>query len=374
MRVAIDATPLLGPRSGIGEFVFGLLGALPTKGMAVDAFAVSWRQRHGLRQLLPLGVKFVDRPLPARPLQEGWARANFPPIDFLIGRHDIVHGTNFVVPPTQWGKEIVTVHDLTPVHFPEMCLPQVRRFPDAIRRAIRRGAFVHTPSEAIRAEVIEYFGVNPERVRAIPHGIPTDSYSSAGPPSSALIEIDLAITRGMRLILATGTIEPRKDYPTLLRAFDQLASDLKDVFLVIAGSRGWGAEEFDATLASLRYRDRVHVLGWVENSDRAWLYEHASIFTYPSKYEGFGLPPLEAMRAGVPTVVTNVAAVREVVGDAALAVPIGDVEAFAGGMSAVLSDASIGERLRSEGLRRVSRYRWDRTGELMRTWYRQVVG
>ncbi|MGC8481948.1 MAG: glycosyltransferase, partial [Acidimicrobiales bacterium] len=198
MRVAVDATPLLGPRSGIGEFVFGLLGALPAQGLAIDAFAVSWRQRHGLRQLLPSDVKFIDRPLPARPLHEGWARANFPPIDFLIGRHDIVHGTNFVVPPTQWGKAIVTVHDLTPVHFPEMCLPQVRRFPDAIRRAIRRGAFVHTPSEAIRAEVIEYFAVNPERVRAIPHGIPTDSYLTVGPPTEALIEINLAITRGMR--------------------------------------------------------------------------------------------------------------------------------------------------------------------------------
>ncbi|MGC8481462.1 MAG: glycosyltransferase, partial [Acidimicrobiales bacterium] len=123
----------------------------------------------------------------------------------------------------------------------------------------------------------------------------------------------------------------------------------------------------------LRHRDRVHVLGWVENSDRAWLYEHASVFAYSSKYEGFGLPPLEAMRAGVPTVVTNGAAVREVVGDAALAVPIGDVEAFADGMSAILCDHSIAERLRSEGLRRVTRFRWDRTGDLMRTWYRQVV-
>jgi glycosyltransferase involved in cell wall biosynthesis len=222
--------------------------------------------------------------------------------------------------------------------------------------------------------VIEYFGVSSERVKAIPHGIPTDSYSTGAAHTDAVTAIVDAISHGTRLILATGTIEPRKDYPTLLRAFDLLAADDPDVILVIAGHRGWGAEEFDGTLGNLNHRDRVRVLGWVDNTDRAWLYGHASVFTYPSRYEGFGLPPLEAMRVGVPTVVTNVAAVREVVGDAALAVPIGDAEGFADAVSAILRDKGVRERLRSEGFKRVARYRWDHTGELMRAWYRQVVG
>jgi glycosyltransferase involved in cell wall biosynthesis len=171
-------------------------------------------------------------------------------------------------------------------------------------------------------------------------------------------------------------VEPRKDHPTLVRAFaaDAHSGPLGGVRLVLAGPDGWGTEALDAALARSPAADRVTRLGWVDDAARADLLAGASVLAYPSRYEGFGLPPLEAMAAGVPVVATAVGAVPEVVGDAAVLVPPGDPEALAEALRAVLLDAEQADDLRRRGRARVAAFDWDRTVDGLVDLYRDAAG
>src|ERR1039458_6450058 len=188
--VALDATPLLGVPTGVGVFCREALGALSVAGrVQVEAYAVTWRRRHMLASRVPDGVRTAGRPMPARPLHLAWRHMDIPYIEWFLGRCDVVHGTNFVVPPARRAATVVTVHDLTTVRFPEMCDAPTLRFPALIRRAVDRGAWVHTPSRYVAEEVVAELGVDRERVRAVHHGTPRSlrppEDSSSGTPSTS---------------------------------------------------------------------------------------------------------------------------------------------------------------------------------------------
>ena len=356
LRVALDATPLLGTRTGVGVFTEHALEALQQRDdLAVSAFAVSWRRRRGIREHLPAGVRAVDTPMPARPLHWSWARRPFPPIEWFIGRQDVVHGTNYVVPPTRGAARVMTVHDLTSVRFPELCDDYTKRFPALVRSALAQGGWVHTPSRFVADEVIELLGADPARVRPVHHGVPPLDVPQRQSPAH---DAPASRVEGP-YVLALGTIEPRKDLPTLVRAFDQVAAEVADVRLVVAGADGWGADAFERALAATVHRDRVLRLGYVSVAQRSALMGGAVAYCYPSLYEGFGLPALEAMSAGVPVLTTRAGALPEVVGDAAVLVEPGDVDAMASALGQLLTDEALRTRLVEAGRRQVQHYSWE---------------
>ncbi len=166
---------------------------------------------------------------------------------------------------------------------------------------------------------------------------------------------------GDQFLLAVGTIEPRKDLPTLVAAFDQLASQRPDLRLVIAGPDGWGAAQLTAAVARSRHQDRIIRTGAVDEATKCELLRSARVLTYPSLYEGFGLPPLEAMSVGTPVVTTEVPAITEVCGDGVSVVPVGDAEAVAKAIDALLGDDELRRRQIERGHEIVARYDWDRT-------------
>jgi glycosyltransferase involved in cell wall biosynthesis len=355
-RVAVDLTSLLSRLTGVGVFVRELTARLAARpDVVLTGYAVTWRGRHRLREVAPAGVAVIDRPMAARPLHELWRRMDHPRIDHWIGRHDSVWGPNYVVPPTRAGA-LVTVHDLTTVHYPGLADGFTLAYPDLVRRAIRRGAWVHTPSAFVRDEVIAHFGADPARVVAIPHGVtvPAAACSSQGGAGARL-------AGGDRYVLAVGTVEPRKDLPTLVAAFDALAADDPHLRLVIAGADGWGAEALAQATAAARHGDRVVRLGWVDDGDRAALLREAAVFAYPSLYEGFGLPPVEAMAAGVPVVTTRAGSLPEVCGDGASLVPAKDAGALAAAIGAVLTDPAHRAALVDRGHGVAAGYDWDVT-------------
>lgn len=352
MRIAIDATSLLDTRTGVGNFTAGLLAGLGARpDLVVTAFPVSLRGRSALSQAVPAGVEVVVPLLPARALRTAWRRFDWPPVDAAIGRHDVVHGPNFVVPPTR-AVRVVTVHDLTPVRFPELCHPATLAYPDLIRRAVARGTWVHTDSEAVRSEVVDVLGVDPGRVVAVPLGF-TPMTGGDAERGRALAGVD-------DFLLAVGTIEPRKDMPGLVRTIDRLATEGLDVPLVHVGPDGWGAAAFDEALARMSRPDLVVRMGRLPDADLAHLYRAARVVAYPSVYEGFGLPILEAMSAGVPVVSTEVPAIVEVAGDAALLVPVADTDALADAIIRAWTDEDLRRALAQRGLARCERYSWDR--------------
>jgi len=358
LRVAIDATPLLGTRTGVGRFCEGALQGLASHAeLEVDAFAVTWRRRHWLSPLVPAGVGVRQRAMPARPLHLAWAHLPGPPVEWFVGGAEVVHGTNFVVPPTRRAARVVTVHDLTMVRFPELCDRASLRFPRMVRRAVADGAWVHTPSRFVADEVVEEFGVDPGRVRVVYHGVP---YGDVPPPDAPVAAPLPAGTS--RYVLAVGTVEPRKDYPGLVRAFAAVADAHPDVALVIAGADGWGADAFHEAVDASPCRHRVVQLGYVADDALVRLLAGAEVLAFPSVYEGFGFPPLEAMAAGVPVVASAAGAVPEIVGDAAVLVAPRDADALAGALVSVLDDAGARAALVEKGRCRAARFTWEACG------------
>ena len=356
--VAVDATALLAPPTGIGVFTREVLAGLAAAdGVDPIAFAVSWRGRSGLAAQLPAGVRVASRPVPARLARRAWARADRPSVRDLVGPVELVHGPNFVVPPGGGAAEVVTVHDLTAVRFPELCTPDVLEWPALLRRAVARGAWVHTVSEYVADEVRSAFPIAPERVVAVPNGVhPPGPITPATAPDRGR-----HLAGGPRYVLAVGTIEPRKDLPGLVAAFEAVAATDPDVRLVLAGPDGWGAETLTAAIDAARHRRRIVRLGWVDDAQRLALLRGAAAVAYPSRYEGFGLVPLEAMAAGVPVVATAVGALPEVTGDAARLVPGGDGDALAAALIDVLTDDAVRADLVARGAVRVAGFPWSAT-------------
>lgn len=357
LRVAIDATPLIGNRTGIGQFTAGLIDALHGQG-GIDAveFAMTWRGRAP-----------GARPLPARAARALWRRVDWPPIEWWTGRVDVVHGTNYVVPPTRRAATIASVHDLTSVRFPHLCNADTLEYPGLVRRALRRGAHVHCDSRFIADEVIDWSGCDPTIIHVIHPGIPKVNVQprSAGhvPPFE-----------GRPYILALGTIEPRKDHVTLLRAFSAVAQVDPDLLLVVAGTDGWG-QPFASMLAPLPEDVRARIVREpnVDDERRVELLEHARVLAYPSLYEGFGFPPLEAMSSGVPVVATSAGSLPEVLGDGAILVPTGDSERLAEELLRVHLDSDVLVELVERGRRRAADFSWKACANEMADLYRAMA-
>ncbi len=363
--VAVDAAPLLGRPTGVGVAVRGLLEALARQRPAGDLLAygltgTGWRQ---LRLVLPPGVGHARAAMPARPLLAIWARRDTPPAEWWTGPVGVVHGTNFVVPPTRRAARLVTVNDLTPLRFPELVTPASRRYPELVRRAVEGGAHVHTPSAWVAAELRDHLGVPAQRLHVIAWGVPPAPAVAAAPAAGA--------HDGPPYILAVGTSEPRKDLPLLVAAFDRVAAEVADVRLRLAGPEGWGEAALAAAIAAAAHRDRIERAGWV--ADMAPLLAGAAVFAYPSRYEGFGFPPLEAMAAGVPVVATAAGAVPEVVGSAAEVVAPGDADALAAALVRVLTDERRRQELVAAGRERAAAFGWDRVALAFGALYDRLV-
>jgi len=364
VRLALDVTALLGARTGIGVFTRELVGGLAARpGVDVVAYATSWRGRGALAGMLPHTVA-VGRPMAARPLRQAWRRLDVPPIEWFTGPVDVVHGPNYVVPPSRRAGRLVSIHDLTFVHHPELSTADTLEYPALLRRAIARGAWVHVDAGFVAAEVIAEYGADPDRVVVIP--------LAPNPVPDGDLAIGRALARRDRFVLALGTVEPRKDLPGLVAAFDALAQERPEVGLVVAGPDGWGAHALDEAIAASPFSDRIERLGWVDDHQRSSLLRAATALAYPSRYEGFGLPPLEAMSVGTPVVTTTAGALPETCGAGALLVPPGDVDALAAALASVLDDEDVAADLRRRGAARVGELSWTRTVDGLLDLYHRI--
>ena len=371
MRIAFDATPLREPRTGVPQTVYELLDALPAD-VEVVPYVPSGRAllARARRQPidLPAGTRLL--PVPARVLMRAWARSDWPPADRWLGDADVVHGTNFVVPPMRRRPTTVTVHDCWCARHPQRCLPERAAFTSVVQRAVDRGAWLHVSTQYMAGEVAQLYGAA-ERVAVVPFGVPAVGVS--GDEGAASLP---AAVGDRPFVLALGSIDPRKAYDALVRAFALVATGgaSDDLRLVVAGPDGPGRPALEAALAALpgELRARVVVLGWVDDDVRRALLSRATVLAYPSLYEGFGFPVLEAMAAGVPVVATAAGGVPEVAGDAAELVAVGDDEALAGALARVVDDDALRARLVAAGRARAATFTWERTAAGMVALWRRL--
>jgi len=370
LTVGLDVTSLIGPRTGVGALTGSLVEGLSARSdVAVRAFAVTWRGRGALTHDLPPGVVLASRPMAARPLRSAWMRGDRPAIEGWTGPIDVVHGPNFVVPPARGAARVVTVHDLTAWRYPELVDRHSAAYPDLVARAVAAGAWVHAPSRFVAGELADILDLDPARVVAVANGAPDLGPERTGRDAAT----GRACAGAERYVLAVGTVEPRKDLPGLVAAFDRVAGEDPDVRLVLAGPDGWGVEALAEAVGQAHHQDRIVRLGWVDDDERAALLRGATVVAYPSVYEGFGLVPLEAMAAGVPVVSTRAGAIPEVVGDAAELVEVGDVDALAGALSRLLGDEGRRAELVAAGHLRRARFRWETTVDDIAALYRRAA-
>ena len=368
--VAIDVTPLLGARSGIGVAVAEIVAALRALEAGPDLVPYTLSTRARLHRAdVPTDTRFV--PIPARILLRSWTRADAPRIDRWLRPAQIVHATNYLAPPSRLPT-IISVYDCSFVRYPELCTPEVRAFDPAIRRAVARGATVHTGSDFVADEIEEIFGPGLRasgRLVVIPLGIPSLGDEALMPPEVA------AAVGDAPFIVAIGTLEPRKNLAHLVSAFGELAASRADVRLVIAGHDGPARPAIDAAIARLSddARKRLVLAGAVTDAGRRALLERATVLAYPSIYEGFGFPVLEAMSAGVPVVAGRAGSIPEVAGDAALLVEPTNEQALADAMDRVISDDATRSELIARGRDRVKAFSWGHTARALTSCYRRIL-
>ncbi len=266
---------------------------------------------------------------------------------------------------------MVTVHDLAYLRLPDRLPTGRRRYFAALTRAsVRRASRVLAVSESTKRDIVELLGVPPEQIAVTP--LAADR--SFRPVTGEALEVFLGEQGIVRpFVLSVGTLEPRKNLPTLLRAFARIAAEMPHD-LVLAGPEGWMTDEIHETRRRLDLGDRLRFTGYVDAEALPAWYSAADLFVYPSLYEGFGLPPLEAMACGTPVITSDVSSLPEVVGDAGLTVPPTDEMALAEAMRRVLGDPAIGADLRKRGLERAKRFSWEQTAALTMAAYRDAAG
>ncbi|HVJ97810.1 MAG TPA: glycosyltransferase family 1 protein [Acidimicrobiia bacterium] len=369
--VAIDVTPLLGARTGIGNTVAEVVHALSALDDAPDLvpYTLSFRARQH-RADAPTTTRYV--PIPARMLLATWGRSDVPRIDRWIKPARVLHATNYLTPPSRLPT-IVSIHDCSFIRFPELCTPETRRIEPIVRRALRRGAWVHTISEYVANEVRDIFAAEldgADRVTTVTLGAPTRAASRA--PLAG----ELAARLGSSpYVLAIGTIEPRKNYATLVAAFGEAAAEHPDLRLVIVGAPGPDSERVGHALQQLKpdIRQRVLLTGSVDERQKDALLTGATALAYPSIYEGFGLPLLEAMAASVPVVASAAGSIPEVAGDAALLVSPTDAHELATAIAEVVSNDETRNRLIARGNERVQTFSWSQTARGLADFYQRVA-
>lgn len=361
LRIAFDAGPLYGPRTGVGEATAGMRATLSSRSdVTLDGFLLSARSEPhpGDRKL----------PLPGIVASHLWSRTDRPRADRWLGRADVVHGTNYVAPPSR-VPTVISVYDCWFLAHPERATALVHRAGLRLRRSVAAGAWIHTTAEAVAVEARQLLGT--DRVVTVPLGPPP-----AIPPLGELGLPPLAEQLGgRRFVLAVGTHERRKNLPLLIAAFAHLAGSHPDVLLVLAGGEGDDSPAVAEAVAALApdVRARVLLPGFVDAATKHWLLRRAAVLAYPSLYEGFGFPVLEANSAGTPVVAVRVGALPEVAGEAAILVGTAAPEAFAAGLVTALDDDQARRRLIAAGTRNLGRFAWAHTADGLVGLYRRAI-
>ncbi len=381
MRIGIDYTSAVWQGAGIGRYTRELVRAVVAQGQAYEYVlfyaARGLTDQHFLKEMQRLQADFpyvraAPIPLSPRRLTQLWQRFRVPlPVEVFTGRIDVLHAPDFVIPPTR-APSLLTIHDLSFLIYPQFAVPSmVRYLSTAVPRSVRRASMLLADSEATRQDLTRLLHVPPERVTVVYPGV-----SPAFQPLPSAIYEPVRRKYGLTndFLLFVSTLNPRKNIVRIVEAFASLIADGQRpaLNLVLAGQRGWLYDEIFATIERLQLGERVRMLDFVDDSDLPALYNAAAACVYPSLYEGFGLPALEALACGTPLVTANNSSLTEVGAGAAVLADAEDVASIASGIARVLDDEALRVHFRAAGLERAKQFTWERAAAQVLACYHQL--
>ena len=372
MRVTIDYTPAIQQHAGIGRYADELTRALVAldTGDTWQLFYVDPKQRLLAPSLdtLPRTTRHQsNKSWRLRVLLSTYLRRGQ---DHMIGATEIFHGTDHLLPRLSHTRSVFTLHDLTALIFPATHTQLNRRFLQLMLPHFLRDAdLVIADSASTQRDALRLYRLQPERVRVVHLGV-DPRFQPAEPAVQAQVRARYRLPD--RFILAVGTLEPRKNLITLLEAYQALRAPCPDVQLVIAGGRGWHSDLFFNRLRALGLEDCVQLVGRVPDEDLPALYSLAEVFAFPSIYEGFGLPVLEAMACGTPVLSSNVSSLPEVAGKAAIQLAPTEVREWTHALERISHDAGLRASLRERGLKQATRFTWEATARQTYAIYQEV--
>ena len=373
MRIGFDATPAA-QGAGVGRYTWSLLRALlaAASGESDEYVLVLARGAHPPKLPTELsGVRTKGLLLSERACDVLWHRARLPlPLDWWVPGLDVFHSPNFLLPPLRAAAGVVTVHDLSFLKLPHLAYPRLAAYLQrAIGSSLERAAAIVADSENTAADLVSVCGVPADKVRVVYPGV--DAKFSPAKEEGEASRLAKRYSLAGPYLLAVGTIEPRKNYPAAIEAFLKVRGyGLFGGEFVIAGGEGWLAEE--SMQAVRRAEGHVRLLGRVPEEDLPALYRGAVALVYPSFYEGFGLPPLEAMACGTPVVVARTSSLPEVVGGAGLYCSTSS-PSIAEALAELVSDEGLRTSLAAAGIERARLFSWERTAAEVREVYAQIA-
>jgi glycosyltransferase involved in cell wall biosynthesis len=376
MKIGIDSQPLLGKMTGVGYYASNLvkhLEQIDTKNeyelVAVNFFIRPFRPSYHINSLnFRWGIiKF----LPARVFFKLMKWNMVPPIDLFLGKKDVYLFPNFVRWPLLFSNSIIVIYDLSYLLYGQYSQDANRKFLTRyVRRSIKKTSKIVTISENSKQEIIEHYHVKPDDISIIYPAVDHQIFRPLGGKEVKRVLHKYNLNKPY--ILYTGTIEPRKNIVGILDAYASLPSSLRDSYsLVLAGGKGWQDKDIKAKLDELSHLD-IHLTGYVADEDLPPLYTGASVFVYPSHYEGFGMPPLEAMACGTPVITSNNSSLPEVVQEAGIMIEATDTDALTASIQKVLTDQVLADDLRKKGFEQAAKFTWEESAARLKALIEKV--
>ncbi len=391
LQISIDASPITTNPTGVGLYAANLIAALHNL-QSVENFNLNVVYQPRLKQwlrsgfnslpqdlqcyrdknlrILPLSIRMVDA-LVGLPLP--WL---INPIAQYYEPADIVHGTAYAVYPCPHSLKVMSILDLSFIKYPEYLTKRSLDFHcNRVNNCLKWTDLIITISESSKQDIVEYLQIDPQRIWVTPLASRYDQvWRDQIKAQSVTLKTQVNYNFTKPYILFVSTIEPRKNIEGIITAFNSLKSKYKIPHqLVLVGQNGWKSEPIFEAMANSPWHNEIHHLKYLSNELLALFYSEASVFVYPSYYEGFGLPVLEAMNWGTPVVTSNVSSLPEVVGDAGLMVDPYDAADIGEAIWQIISDQELSDKLAKDGQTRANLFSWERTGQVTLQAYRSIL-
>ncbi|MEH2214079.1 glycosyltransferase family 4 protein [Nostoc sp.] len=385
LKIVVDTTPVDSKPSGVGFYIANLICALDVL-QKEENFQLGVVYQPGLKNWLRGDFIFPEcfknssqqylLPLPLRISDLLLALAFKPSLSYFekyFGSPDILHGTNYSVYPCQNSLKVMNIYDLTFIKYPNYTDSVVKTYTKRVKRCLQWTDLVLTISESSKKDIIEYLEVDPKKVYVTP--LASRYYSNYLSEEIAQgLEKQANYDFSKPYLLFVSTIEPRKNINTIITAFNFLKEKYKiEHQLILIGKKGWNYEPIFAAIENSPWASQIHHLNYLSNELVALFYSKADVFVYPSYYEGFGLPVLEAMTLGAPTISSNTSSIPEVAGDAAILIDPSDSVQLAEAILKVISDSQLRQELIIKGRERAKLFSWERTAKETLKAYRAII-